>query len=257
MAFYVREGGVLRATELTRGPWSAAHQHGGPPAALLAGTFERVDSGAFRIARVSVEFLKPVPLAGAIVIRPGAAREGRQVQRLEATLFVDGIEVARASALRLRREVLGAPAVAPAGSLVPPDDARPFQVPFFKVEPAYPDGVEMRVAEGRWGELPFAAWSRMRAPLVAGEPTSAIERALLFADAESGIGPPLDPDVYSLVNPDLTVYFGRVPEGEWIGLRVSSYASADSIGLAESVLFDRQGPFGRAAQSLLIQARAR
>ena len=77
---------------------------------------------------------------------------------------------------------------------------------------------------------------------------------MILADAESGIGPPLDPHAFGLVNPDLTVCFARLPEGEWIGLRVASYASEDGIGLAESALFDQRGVFGRAAQSLLIRA---
>src|SRR5439155_16464522 len=64
-AFFVREGGRLISTELTRGPWSNEHQHGGPPAALLAGAAERLgpDAGSFRLVRATVEFLRPVPIA--------------------------------------------------------------------------------------------------------------------------------------------------------------------------------------------------
>ena len=35
-AFYVPDGDRYAATEHTRGPWSPQHQHGGPPAALIA-----------------------------------------------------------------------------------------------------------------------------------------------------------------------------------------------------------------------------
>jgi hypothetical protein len=114
--------------------------------------------------------------------------------------------------------------------------------------------MDIRVVEGRWGELPIGVWGRMRVPLVGDEVPSAIERTMVLADAESGIGPPLDPTAFSFVNPDLTVYFARAPQGEWIGMRVSSFASSDGIGLAESQLFDEKGPFGRAAQSLLLRA---
>jgi hypothetical protein len=252
-AFYFRDGKYLRATDMTRGLWTEHHQHGGPAAALLAGALERADDKVFRLARVSVEFMRPVPLAGAFEIVPGPERAGHQVQRLEAMLLADGVEVARASALRLRRDVLGASTVAPVCSLAAPHKAPLFHVPFS--QPAYSSAMDIRVVEGAWGELPFGAWSRLGVPLVAGEPTTAIERTMIFADASSGVGPPLDPDSYNLVNPDLTAYFARLPAGDWIGMRVESYASPDGIGLAESMLFDERGPFGRAAQSLLIRAR--
>jgi hypothetical protein len=255
-SFFVREGVCLRATELARGNWNPAHQHGGPPAALLAGAIARAepDPGGFRLARVLVEFLRPVPLVGSLEVRLAAPQVGKQVQRMGASLIADGVEVARASGLRLRTAPLGTPTAAPAPPLPSPDASSPFHVPFFRTEPAYNTAMDIRIVEGRWGEVPVGAWGRARVPLVQGEETSGIERAMILADAESGLGPPLDPRAFGLVNPDLTVYFARVPEGEWIGLRVASYASDDGIGLAESALFDRRGVFGRSAQSLLIRA---
>jgi hypothetical protein len=255
-SFYVREGASLRATVLARGPWNPAHQHGGPPSALLAGALARAEPepGSFRLARVLVELLRPVPLDGALEVRVVAPRAGKQVQRMEASLLADGVEVARASGVRLRTEPLAVPANAePEVPLPSPDTASTFHVPFFRLEPAYSNAMDIRIVEGRWGEPRVGAWGRARVPLVSGEETSGIERAMILADAESGIGPPLDPLAYGLVNPDLTVYFARLPEGEWVGLRVASYASADGVGLAESALFDRRGVFGRSAQSLLVR----
>jgi hypothetical protein len=255
-SFFARDGARLRATELTRGPWSEAHQHGGPPAAILTGVLAREgpEADAFRIARVTIAFLKPVPVSGAFEVRIAEPRAGRQAQRLEASLVADGVEVVRASALRIRRVALGRDAVAPVDALADPEPFGSLTFPFFKGEPSYATGMDIRVVEGAWGVVPIGAWGRMRVPLVEGEETTSIERTMVLADAESGIGPPLDPRTYTLLNPELTVYFGREPEGEWIGLRVASYASADGIGLAESRLFDRAGPFGRAAQSLLVRA---
>jgi len=57
------------------------------------------------------------------------------------------------------------------------------------------------------------------------------------------------------LNPDLTVYFGREPRGEWLGLQITSEAHADGTGLAQSALSDLDGPFGRAAQSLVVAPR--
>jgi hypothetical protein len=258
-SFFVRDGEHLRATVLTRGPWNDEHQHGGPPAALLTGAIERADPdpSAFRLARVMVEFLRPVPIAGLLEISWTARRAGRQAQRIDAALVADGVEVARAIGLRLRTAALGASARSSATVLPPPDSAGSFRVPFFRTEPAYHTAMDIRIVEGQWGRVPVGAWGRARVPLVLGEETSAVERTMIFADAESGIGPPLDPSQYAFVNPDLTVYFARAPVGEWTGLRVAAQASEDGIGLAESDLFDGKGSFGRAAQSLFIRPRPR
>ena len=60
-------------------------------------------------------------------------------------------------------------------------------------------------------------------------------------------------DGYRFINPDLTIYVHRLPVGEWVCLDAVTYAQSNGVGLAESWLFDEQGPIGRAAQSLLIE----
>ena len=47
----------------------------------------------------------------------------------------------------------------------------------------------------------------------------------------------------------------RLPEGEWVCIDAVTRIGADGVGLAESLLFDEQGPLGRATQSLLVEAR--
>jgi hypothetical protein len=224
---------------------------------LLAGTLARAEPEAavFRVARVSVELLRPVPIAGTFEIRLGSPRAGRQVQRLEAFLLADEVAVAQATCLRVRRVPLDRVVDPPTRALPPPESVAPFHFSFFRTEPAYSTAMDVRLVEGRPGDLTVGAWGRPRVPLVAGEETSSIERAMLFADAESGVAPPFDLDAFVFVNPELTVHFARLPEGEWIGMRVSSHAAIDGIGLAESELYDRSGSFGRAAQSLVIRAR--
>ncbi|HEX9604926.1 MAG TPA: thioesterase family protein [Myxococcales bacterium] len=255
-AFFVRDGGQLVATGLTRGPWSNDHQHGGPPAALLAGAIERAgnDSAEFRLVRVTVEFLRPVPIAP-LEISTEMVRAGRQAQRVGASLSAGGVEVARALGLRLRRQRLEL-LEQPSGPRLPhPDTLTPHRFSFFRHEVAYHTAIELRIARGTWAKGPVDAWMRPLFPLVGGEPTSACERVLILADAESGVCPPLEPDRWSFLNPDLTVYFGREPRGQWIGLEIVSEAHADGMGLAQSALSDLEGPFGRAAQSLVVAPR--
>ncbi|MCZ7535260.1 MAG: thioesterase family protein [Acidimicrobiia bacterium] len=101
-ALFHADGATIVPTELSRGPWYPGTLHGGPPSALLAWVLERHDPGpASFVARLTVELLRPVPMAP-LRIEARTIRPGRKVQWLEAAVLADGVEVARATALRLR-----------------------------------------------------------------------------------------------------------------------------------------------------------
>ncbi len=57
------------------------------------------------------------------------------------------------------------------------------------------------------------------------------------------------------INPDLTLYIDRPPEGEWICLQARTMIPAGGVGIAESVVYDRRGRVGRAIQALLVARR--
>lgn len=205
------------------------------------------------MARFVNELLRPVPMRP-LRVEVTPVSLGRQVQRLEATLYAGDVLVARAGGLRIRRKAV----------LVPqPDEPRmpsPAGLPetpftFFTVEVGYHRAVEARIARGTWGAGPVAGWMRTRVPLVAGEPTRPWERVVCLADAESGLCPPLSPSTFTFLNPDLAVTLDREPLGEWIGFDVRSVARPHGVGLAESALYDERGPFGRSVQTLLIEER--
>ena len=80
-AFYVRDGDGFIASPYTRGPWSDKHQHGGPPAALLARATAAFSGADFFLARLTVEFLRPVPV-GRVALACELVRDGSKVQRL-------------------------------------------------------------------------------------------------------------------------------------------------------------------------------
>src|SRR5918998_2969477 len=65
-AFFERDGDVLVPSELTRGPWDPGAQHAGPPAALLG---RAVELEGMHVGRITVEILRPVPLAPLAVTR--------------------------------------------------------------------------------------------------------------------------------------------------------------------------------------------
>ncbi|HEX4466420.1 MAG TPA: acyl-CoA thioesterase domain-containing protein, partial [Solirubrobacteraceae bacterium] len=56
--------GTYTPTEHASGPWDPRALHGGAPAALITSAFEQFDPGTeLRVARLSFEFLRPVPMA--------------------------------------------------------------------------------------------------------------------------------------------------------------------------------------------------
>jgi Thioesterase-like superfamily len=82
-----------------------------------------------------------------------------------------------------------------------------------------------------------------------------LQRTAAAADFGNGVSRILDFETHVFINPDLTVSLSRVPAGEWIGFDVVTRLSPDGYGQAESLIFDRVGPAGRATQSLLVEER--
>jgi hypothetical protein len=258
-ALFVRDGGTFVPTGLARGPWSPDALHGGPVAALLAGLVESLPRSApMHAARLSVELLRPVPLAPlhaeARVLRPG-----RKVQLAQASLRAGERELVRATALFVRLADLPLPprhgggrAVRPPG----PEAVAPSAPAWASETPAYHShGVEHRVVAGAWGEPgPCTDWIRLLVPVVAGEAPTALQRVAAAADFGNGIGSALPFGAWSFINPDLTIHLQRPAEGEWIGLDAVTWPEPTGVGLAESELFDTRGRLGRALQSLLLEA---
>ena len=103
--------------------------------------------------------------------------------------------------------------------------------------------------------MPAVAWIRLTVPLVADEEPSPLQRALVAADCGNGISSAVDIHKYLFINPDLTVYRHRPPQGEWIGLDALTRLEPHGSGLAEAALFDERGRFGRSLQSLYVDER--
>jgi hypothetical protein len=258
-AFFVPGGdGRFTATGHARGPWSADHQHAGPPSALLARAVERAvaDDPELQIARLTVELMAPVPLA-TLDVAATVFRAGRKVRRLDATLAAGGRPIARASALVVRTAPRTVPPVAldPHEAPAPPEEGSPFKFPVFHADVGYGTAVDARRVRGGYPRNPTTVWIRSRVALVEGEPLSPLQRVMIAADSGNGVAVVLDPRRYTFVNADLTVYLHRLPEDEWVCLDAVTAAPPGGVGLATSRLFDRHGPIGWGLQGLVIEPR--
>lgn len=259
-AYTPTAAGSYRASALTRGPWDDAHQHGGPPIALVCRAIEAVAAaqGLGHIARLTANLLRPVPI-GELAVEVQADYVGRNAGHYSARLCADGKELLRCTALAQRE----APLVLPPGlpghplpqALAPPQDCVPAVFPFAGRVVGYADLVEGRLAGGTIFKGPSAIWFRLRQPLVDGESASPYQRVAVAADSGNGISAVLDLRRYLFVNADLTINLLRRPRGEWIGVDAHTLLGPDGSGLAESALYDEAGRIGRATQSLTVRPR--
>jgi hypothetical protein len=255
--FFVADGERFVPSASARGPWSAQHQHGGPPAALLARAFGRQAGPTAHVARLTVDFLRPVPLAP-LTVATRVVRAGARVQRLAGSvLAADGAAVIEATCL-IMRVAPGSVAVSPETPAppVPPAESAPFALPFMSGDEGYHRAMEWRLARGTWGRGPAAVWLRPRVPLVAGETPTPLECLVTAADSASGVAVVVDPARATFVNGDLTIALHRAPVGEWTCLDAAVTGEAHGIGLARARLWDTTGLVGRSLQMLLLEPRA-
>jgi hypothetical protein len=255
--------GRYTPTEHARGPWDPRALHGGAPAALIAHAFERMEPGAqLPIARLGIEFLKPIPLAP-LTLKTRFVREGRRVQEMAAELSADGPNgeelVCRASALRLQAVPDGLPGSGqkPAEAMPGPEHGKAVDFSLNKAAGTSlaSTGMEMSWLGDPWDQGPGKVWMRLRQPILPDEPATPLVRLVATADFGNGVSAELPFEEYLFINADLTIHLWRVPEGEWIGLDAQTLLAEGGMGTAESVLHDASGPVGRAFQTLVVQPR--
>jgi hypothetical protein len=255
-AYFLPDGDRLVATELTRGPWSREHQHGGPPTALLARAMERLVGDGALLARMTFDLVRPVPIAP-LTARAEVVRAGAKVRRLQAALATaDGTVVVQASAVAIRTALVLPAALGEDTEAPPPvETGTPFEFSFFPDPIGYHTSVETRVVRGTWGKGPMTAWMRPRVPLVEGEALSPLQRLLILADSASGVAVVVAQARYTFVNADLTVAVHRPPDGEWICLDAATVVEPHGVGLTRARLWDARGAVGVSLQTCVAERR--
>ena len=261
VVIFTREGEAFVPTAHAVGPWDPTQLHGGAPAALVVRALQAL-APEMQLARCSLEFLGPVPLAP-LEVTASVLKPGRRFQLAEAELAVGGRPALLARAVLLRR---GEPTALPEGAAWP--DGLPCEGPAGSAASAatghadlaaqgfHVTGMDVRYGGGtRFGGGRSLAWFRLAGPLVAGEETSPAGLAVAAADFGNGVSHVLDFRTHLFVNTDLTVTLLRDPEGPWVLLDARTRLVPEGIGWASSVVYDERGPIGFAQQTLFIQER--
>ena len=267
-ALFEPDGSSFVPTALARGPWDPGALHGGPPSALLARAIEAVpgpDGVDLLVARLTVELLRPIPLAP-LAVTTDVVRPGRRIQLVDAVLSLaaDGQEVARARALRIRTTAVSlpyedpvrGPLLATAPPPAPPNGASATPPVLDGGVAFHSHAIDLRMVEGAWDVPgPVAVWGRLLASIVPDEEPSPLQRVMAQADMGNGVSAIVGFETHLFINPELSVHLWRQPAGEWMAMRSHTVLGSSGIGLAQSALFDAKGHIGHAEQSLLVEER--
>ena len=242
------------ATGATAGPWSPGLQHGGPPSALLVRAAEHsagTDDDLVAL-RCAVDFLGPVPVRP-VTVHAEVRRPGRAIVGVDAELSAGGRTALRARVWLVRLGAVGPELGPPSSAPPPPDAVAPTPLPW---DFPYARAVDWRVTAGDMvGAGPVAVWARQRLPLLAGEPPSGLQRAVLVADSSSGVSSVLDWDTWSFVNIDIDVHLLRPLQGPWVHLDAVTRTSGVGSGLCSATLHDTGGLAGLSVQTLVVGKR--
>ena len=196
-----------------------------------------------------------MPLAP-LTLQTEVLRAGRKIQLCSIRLLADSVAVVNATVLKIKTQALSLPSdVAQAPVELPsPEQSREDPAQFSNSP--FVTGMSLRAARGQFGVPgPGAIWYRVDRPLVEGFAVSQAMRAVVAADFCNGTSDVLDFREWTFLNADLTVSLAREPVGEWTLLDAESWIGPDGAGLAMAGLADRNGYFGRAVQSLVIEKR--
>lgn len=227
-----------------RAPWSPDMLHGRLLAGLAAWAIER-DHGddGFLPARLTVDLYRS-PAMAPTTVATSLVRSGGRVRAADAVIQVDGVEVARASTLWLRR------GEAPEGDAdvdstpdwdaPPPSDEAPrgpLSEASFDARPAGGRGF------GESGPGTRRLWLRDRRPLVRDEALTSFVRAALCADFASPFAN-AGPHGLDYINADLTMHLGRLPAGDWIGIETDDRVASEGVSVAQCLFYDVEGAIG-------------
>jgi hypothetical protein len=256
-AIFVPEGNLFRATEHAGGPWSPDLLQGSATTGLMLREVEQLAANSgFAVRRLTFDLWRPAGLR-AFRIETDILRDGRKAKTLQVRLMDGELEIGRCTALLTAQgESPADPFSKAAGSDAAPETGSP-PPPFAQKWSRYFQNVSVRLIEGALEKPgPAAAWMRLDVPLVDGEANTPLLQAVQAADFSSGVGQIVDMREWTFINPEISLYFFRAPEGDWILIRSRTRVGANGAGLTTATLSDRQGPFAEVMQAMTFEKRA-
>jgi Thioesterase-like superfamily len=240
--FFRADGDTLVPAAFATSPWGQV-LHGrliGGLTARAAGQ-ARAETPDLACARLTIDMFRSVPLAPlTITTRP--VRAGRRIAVLDVSIEQDGVPVGQGRAVLLRRSQQ------PGGTFRPAPAWDTPKPPL--LGPPRPSSSDRWTAPweswpvgGADGTVTGGLWIRDVHPLISGEQLTPLVRVAMAADLASPVSN-FSTHGLSFINADYTVYLGREPRGEYVGIQPSAHISEAGVAAGQCVLHDLSGPVG-------------
>ena len=240
--FFRADGEILIPAAFAASPWGQV-LHGRLIGGLTARAAEQARAGTPELAcgRLTVDLFRSVPLAP-VSVTTRQVRAGRRIVVLDVTVAQDGTPVGQGRAVLLRRSDAAerdVPLGARLGRAGPAQLGPPQSMSSSRWTPPW----ESWLVGGAHGGLSGGLWIRDVHPLVTGEPLSPLVRLAMAADLASPVSH-YSTSGLSFINADYTVYLGRDPHGEHVGIQPSGHVSERGVAAGQCVIHDERGAVG-------------
>jgi len=243
--FFSVEGDTLVPASFATSPWGQV-LHGRLIGGLTARAAEQARAADPELAcsRLTVDMFRSAPLAP-LRVETRPVRTGRRIAVLDVTIEQDDGPVGQGRVVLLRRSEQpgGNFRTAPAWDAPTPPELGP-------ALPAtghrwIPPWEMWRVGGGDTpgGMMGDGLWIRDTHPLITGEPLTPLVRLAMAADLSSPVSNSSDRGL-SFINADYTVYLGREPAGEYVGIQPAAHISDRGVAAGQCVVHDLHGPVG-------------
>jgi Thioesterase-like superfamily len=252
--FFRAEGDTLVPAAFATSPWGQV-LHGRLIGGLTARAAEQERTGDpdMFCSRLTVDMFRSAPLAP-VRVTTRSIRAGKRIAVLEVTIEQHDGPVGQGKVVLLRRseqpdgtfrpapawDAPAPPQLGPPHSATPPHASStgrwtaPWET--WRVgHPADPDNSDGSMTDG--------LWIRDTHPLITGEPLTPLVRVGMAADLASPVSNYSDHGL-SFINADYTVYLGREPQGEYVGVQPAGHISERGVAAGHCVLHDLRGSVG-------------
>ncbi|MFA7250032.1 MAG: acyl-CoA thioesterase domain-containing protein, partial [Dehalococcoidia bacterium] len=242
-------------TPWTRSIWDPNSLRGPVISGLLMYQVEqRHFDPLLQVSRVTIDMFRLAPMVP-VTVETRVARDGNRIRVVDATVVADGLDIARASVVMLRRTPPPEGTVwAPPSWDVPLPDALPAPDLAGARIPIWEQRMLTARDSGADGPAPRRAWLRDVVDFVRGERASALVRAAMMSDYANPFANGSDQGL-NYINADASLYLHRDPVGDWIGVAAIAHGATEGIAVGECALYDLDGPFGRTTVASLANRR--
>jgi hypothetical protein len=241
--YFDADGDTLIPAAFATSPWGPV-LHGRLIGGLTARAAEqaRATDPELACSRLTVDLFRSVPLAPVRVVTR-TVRQGRRIVVLDVNVEQDDSLVGQGRAVLLRRSEQpdGTFRPAPAWDAPPPPRLGPPQSTGNRQWSA--PWESWRVGGDGDGPLAGGLWIRDVHPLVSGEELTPLVRVALAADLASPVSNYSNRGL-NFINADYTVYLGREPRGEYVGIQPAAHISERGVAAGQCVLHDGRGAVG-------------